>query len=254
MYTKEVRKEQEKNIIDLFKSGVRAKEIPAKVAYKLSYVRVLKVLRKNNIKTEGSGGKNRIINFNPFLANTDSTNYWLGYIASDGCVSSKKYSISICSADREHLAKINNIFENKLNLHESINEAGTLMRTAVFGNKEIHSYLISLGITPRKSKTLFLNFPLNGAFIRGVFDGDGSVSQNRPKITTASITFINQLKSYFDSLDISYTVTVKHKILFPEIYDIWILERSRKTFFDLMYTNAEVFLERKYDKYRLIIQ
>lgn len=196
------------------------------------------------------GGQNRIVNHNPFECMSDEAQYWIGFLAADGNLSTKKYSISMQLKDIEHILKYRNFINPILKYHDKVNPAGSLMRTVLFGNYEVYNYLISIGFTPAKSKTFSFKIPLTGNILRGVFDGDGSASQNRPKITTASILFRDQLTNYFDKLGIKYTVTVKHKVKDPYIYDVWVLYDSRQQFFDLLYTKDCVKLERKYEQLR----
>lgn len=194
------------------------------------------------------GGQNRKVNYNPFLRKSEERDYWLGMFIADGNVSSKKYSISMQLKDVEHIVKYRDFIQKNLKYYDRYNQAGNLMRTVLFGNQDVHEYLISLGIVPNKSKILKLKIPLNGSILRGIFDGDGSVSQRRPKITTGSLAFKHQLEQYYTSLGIEYTTTVKEKG--KEIWDIWVLYNSRQQLYDLMYTQATVYLARKEQQFR----
>lgn len=51
--------------------------------------------------------RQRVITENKFKENSDTSKYWLGYIAADGCVSRKHNDISIKSKDKDHLQKLN---------------------------------------------------------------------------------------------------------------------------------------------------
>jgi intein/homing endonuclease len=200
------------------------------------------------------GGKNRVVNNNPFLPLTEESEYWIGFLAADGCISSTKYSIHLGIKDIEHVLKYRDFINPKLKAYYKINAAGNNICTVLFGNYETHAYLISLGLTPAKSKTFKFNISLNGNILRGMFDGDGSVSQRRPKITTGSPYFKQQLEEYYTKLGISFTTTVKHKIKDTQIWDIWVLQDSRQKLFDLMYKNSTVFLERKYEQFRAVVE
>lgn len=57
------------------------------------------------IKYQGSGFKTSKTE-NRFLEDSDISNYWLGYIAADGCIHSKYNNISIKSKDVEHIKKL----------------------------------------------------------------------------------------------------------------------------------------------------
>jgi hypothetical protein len=200
------------------------------------------------------GGKNRIVTNNPFKPRTNESDYWIGFLAADGCISSKKYSIHLGIKDIEHVLKYRDFINPLLKPYYKINKAGSNICTILFGNFEAHQYLISLGITPAKSKTFKFNIPINGNILRGIFDGDGSVSQRRPKITTGSPFFKDQLEKFYIENNINFSTTVKHKVKNKEIWDIWVLKPSRQKFFDLLYTDASIYLERKYLQFRTALQ
>lgn len=199
-------------------------------------------------KIETRGGSNRIVHSNPFSIRTEEADYWIGMLGADGSVSTKKNSIHIQLKDIDLLEKYRVFVSEKLTIHKKYNEAGSLMGTVLYQNKEIKDYLGTLGIIPRKSKVFKYLIPINGNILRGHFDGDGSVSQRRPKITTGSPYFKEQLEEYYDSLNIKYTTTVKDKKL-NNCWDITVLYESRQTLFDLLYKNASVYLERKYNQF-----
>lgn len=191
------------------------------------------------------GGQNRIVNNNPFKISTDESYYWIGFLAADGYISSKKYSIGLKLKDVEHIIKYRDFINPALKLYDKINTAGNLMREVLFGNYEIHKYLITLGITPKKSKTFKYTIPITGSILRGHFDGDGSVSQGRPKITTGSVEFLHQLEELYKSLDIKYTVCKK-----GDCWDIYTLYHSRRIMFNYMYKDSTIHLERKYLQFK----
>jgi len=193
----------------------------------------------------GSGGNNRIVEGNPFASMTEQAQYWLGFLAADGNVSTKKNAVSLAIKDIEHVLKYKHFISSALSEYYRINAAGSTICQITFGNKETKDFLISIGITPNKSKTFKFSIPITGHILRGVFDGDGSVSQNRPKITTGSLYFKKQLEDFYNTIGIKFTTTVKHKIKDRNVFDIWILKESKQDFYNLLYNNATVFLERK---------
>lgn len=198
---------------------------------------------------DNRGGKNKLVTRNPFIQLTEETDYWIGYIAADGFVSSKKYLIGVKSKDISHIAKYRDYIGEGVKLRTEINKANSLIGIVNFGNFEAYYYLLSLGITPKKSKTFKYNLPINGNILRGHFDGDGSISQNRPKITTGSEAFKEQLCSYYNNLGIKYSVSRKSETT----WDIYVLKDSRKKLYDLMYSNASIFLDRKRAKFAAIV-
>lgn len=82
----------------------------------------------------------------------------------------------------------------------------------VCSNYAFVKFLVAIGITPNKSKTLSmpdiisLKPKYKYAFLQGVIDGDGCVSKRSIRIATASEQFAKQLKDILLSLDIRSTI------------------------------------------------
>jgi hypothetical protein len=103
--------------------------------------------------------------------------YAIGLITTDGCLSSDKRHISLVSKDKE---QIDNFIEclgltNSIGNHNvgSINPALRVQ----FGDVLFFRFLVSIGLTPHKSKTLRgIKVPNKYFFdfLRGHFDGDGT--------------------------------------------------------------------------------
>lgn len=132
-------------------------------------------------------------NWNPQMA------YVLGFIYADGCMFVKKHSwgdlwgVSIGQKDKEHLDKIKML----LQAEQPIIKSNKGLHLISICHKQIGADLRKFGLTPNKSLTI--NFPevpddCIRHFIRGVFDGDGSISTGRFRIGTGSKYFAEKLK------------------------------------------------------------
>ncbi len=107
--------------------------------------------------------------------------YVIGYITTDGSLSTDKRHINITSKDRGHLYWI----RNSLGLNVKVGKKGSgfsLRKDFSYfciSSVSFYSYLINVGLTSKKSLTLpalkvdeiYLN-----DFLRGVIDGDGNIS------------------------------------------------------------------------------
>lgn len=109
--------------------------------------------------------------------------YVLGYWWADGCMRIKRntgaHEIEIASNDRDHLETIAQVIGGKYTLRKVAEDANCYK--IVFCSKEMYQDLELLGGTPHKS--LIIGFPIVPAallphFVRGVVDGDGSLSWN----------------------------------------------------------------------------
>jgi len=114
--------------------------------------------------------------------------YILGFFYSDGNVSSNKRCISIHLKVSDHyiLEKISNVMSS--NRPVKIYSCSSYLR---LDSKILVNDLIKLGCTPKKSKTLIFPNIKNkylSHFVRGYFDGDGSIHFNKPN--TIKLSFI----------------------------------------------------------------
>lgn len=198
--------------------------------------------------------------FNKKIDTADKA-YLLGYIFSDGCLSYDKHS------KRERITIVSNDFQIIKEFHKimtpnkSIYQQGKSYKI-VSNNPNDIEILKSYGITYNKS--LSINFPdisekLIPDFIRGVFDGDGSVYINKTKsnnityeylnvsFTTGSICFANGL---INALAFFGIKTKLNKDCRKDVYYIRIQSKENiQKFFRLIYSNYSLKLERKYEKF-----
>ena len=193
--------------------------------------------------------------------NNSEKAYLLGYIFSDGCLSYDKHSkrerITIVSND----SQIINEFHKIMTPNKSIYQQGKSYK--IVSNNPIDIQILKEhGITYNKSSSI--KFPdiskeLIPDFIRGIFDGDGSVYVNRTKsnniiyeylnvsFTTGSLDFANELIYALAIFDIQ---TKLNKDCRKDIYYIRIQSKENiNKFFNLIYKNNCLKLERKYLKF-----
>lgn len=130
--------------------------------------------------------------------------YFFGLIAADGAIVEYKpnkfqMTISLQSRDKSILELMKESTKADVPVREYAQsyrlENGTIFKQARFvtGNQTFCAHLINHGITPNKSKTLIdlipeVNQEFIPDFIRGYFDGDGSIYQ--------TITSGTKLKNY----------------------------------------------------------
>ncbi len=115
----------------------------------------------------------RIINekWTPNLA------YAIGLIATDGCLGKDGLLIDLTSKDREQLENFSKCLSVDFKIGSKINSTGDKSLRIQFKNRIFYDFLLSLGLTPKKSLTMGkLKIPDKYFFdfLRGCFDGDGS--------------------------------------------------------------------------------
>lgn len=218
-----------------------------------------------NIKVFGKA------NFNEHIFDTIDTEekaYWLGFIFADGTISSSplrkeegakvqyQFELSLTSKDYNHLLKFADFLEYD---REKVYCDDVRCRLSVY-SKHLWNVLNCNGCTPQKSltlrfpqKELFDNVFLIKHFIRGYFDGDGSITYCNKDHTIPEFQllgtsqFLNEVKHYLNIPEVTLN------ILHPEKQSItkYIQTTGKKALylFDLLYNNSTIYLDRKYEKY-----
>jgi DNA-binding transcriptional regulator WhiA len=184
----------------------------------------------------------------PFNVKEKESQYWLGYICADGNIQySKKhrvYKVSLFSKDKEIIDKFMLFMGDRC--HYYLRKQNGI-HEAYINSKQLCEYLIELNIGPNKGLILNPNVELTSDFLRGHFDGDGSIRKGRKecKITCGSKVFVSRISKKLNELEIYYTIRTK-----GNAQDICI-ERAKscEKLLHFLYQNSTLYLERKYLQY-----
>lgn len=217
-----------------------------------------KYLKLNGVKIERLPHKKKI-NKNIFeVINTEEKAYWLGFLYADGYVglTDNRVELTLQLSDVNHIKK----FKTFLNSDCKISTNSYRSRLSIKDEK-IKKDLINLGCTPQKSLTL--KFPTDDKipkelirhFIRGYFDGDGSLC------VTEKTKSIDILGTY----DFLYQLCLESNIATSKIYVS--KSKSNKVFrivlgsrLDLynfskyIYDDCNIYLDRKYGKFKKLME
>ena len=104
--------------------------------------------------------------------------YLVGLITSDGCLSKDRRHIDITASDYHYLSKLKEALGLSNRVTDKYGLNGKLSHHIQFANRQFYDFLISIGLTPRKSLTLkSLKIDKNyfSDFLRGLIDGDGCI-------------------------------------------------------------------------------
>lgn len=194
---------------------------------------------------------------------TQEKSYILGFIFADGNIccdnAAHRYKVNftISEKDVEHIFKLREIIgsHHKVGKYHYVCNKDPYYTLEVAG-KELVRQLTSHGLFPNKSLTLkpptTVPKRLLSHFIRGYFDGDGSICINRlgtPSIaivgTKEMMTFINQ--QFYSFYPHSVNV-LPHKT----IYSVNYKSSTALKFMHYIYQDAIVYLNRKMSKYNLV--
>lgn len=102
--------------------------------------------------------------------------YAVGLIATDGCLARHSALVDLTSNDREQLENFIKCLGIELRIGEKSAGSGRKSLRVQFKNVLFYNFLLSIGLTPAKSKTIGrIKIPQKyfWDFLRGVYDGDG---------------------------------------------------------------------------------
>jgi len=273
-----------KEMVDLYQSGNSSKTIA--ILFDSSPALVCKLLKNFGVKLRPSRENKRKfpINFD-YMKNitTEEQAYFLGFMYADGNVHKGKISfkITVKDIDQEILDKIAKLFykdDYSIYVDSVILKDGTLAyyKTLDVSCKEMCADLIRHGCTP--NKTFTVKYPewmpdyLVRHFIRGCFDGDGCIKQYNGKQYIKSFKNINDyndgrviadytgcvyllngmIQVIKDKCDIK-NINLINRVGKPKDFEIKSFRICKsiyvERFFDFIYKDATIYLDRKYNKY-----
>lgn len=218
-----------KEIIELYLMGMPITDLMDK--FNVSRDPIKRTLRENGISIRERGGKSKLVNHFSFDNLSPNSLYWMGYIAGDGVITKPNkggsLSVSITSKDVEHVHKFREFMQSTHAITYIPEKNSAKIQ---IGSDRLASALASVGITPRKSKTLCISNKLvldSPDFLRGVMDSDGSifVKDNLRcyiNITTASEKFAYQLKEAILS-----TTGAETRVVYHEPKDVFYVRTDR---------------------------
>lgn len=264
-------KPDEGKIITLHKSGKSTVEISKILEVAVS--RVHYVLKKNNLRTPKMGENKRIYHYNLDIfkeINSEEKAYWLGFLYADGYVSKVKNVITLTLAgkDLDHLKKFSDFLKSPYKFRRVVrkspfSEKILVQNTLTICSCEMVQDLVGKGCI--QAKTFKLKFPNSSIvpvdlvhhFIRGYFDGDGSVFiskevHHRSKeiegiIHVRIMSTLDMLQGILRETMIGNNSCILKK---GNVFDYQIKRNLRcRAMYDYLYRNATIFMDRKKEKF-----
>jgi hypothetical protein len=247
-------KEEELDICLSYISGLNTVIIANK--YDTYNTSIRRILLRNNIVLRPVGFDQRKVKDNPFIdINNSEVQYWIGLLATDGCITNDSIVLQLQEKDKYLLDKYCKFLGGTIKVNKYYNKKYNIFEYYVkFKNPSIKKTLIEYGIIPQKSFNLCLNIPITYSLLRGVIDGDGSIinSKGQTKITivSGSKLFLEQIKLFLLKEDIKSTI-ISYKNLF--ILSIFKQKQIVKLY-NFLYNDAIIFLQRKKDKFGPLLE
>ena len=262
--------EQENLILHLYVNEGRGQLYCAKACGSTNVNKVKEILKKHNIPIRdfahaaAISNQDRAYKKNEAYFDIPSSNmaWLLGFLASDGSISSSDNNIKLGLAkkDREILERIRQEVQIENEIGEYTTTSGSEVVELRWSSKRHKEALAKYAITPKKTFTLIppVNLPYKYwiDYIRGYFDGDGSISHLnngawRWSVCCAMSAMLEWIVEYFYS---EYNIP-KVKIQYDKnhgkqgLYQIQYSTASAKKIHSILYTSNSLYLQRKKDMF-----
>ena len=233
------------------------------------------ILEKNGYKLRNrheaiiAANKNRNLmqNHNFFQVENEDMAWLLGFIAADGGIEKKRnvIRINLSTVDKEILIKIKNLINLQSEVKDYITNDGYAVSKIQWSSEQHKKDLANYGITFEKTFKLKPPLKLNKKYwkdyIRGFWDGDGSITLNKNnynsllwQITSASKSILEFIVNYFYE---EYQIPKVNIHSFTrngvELYILQYSTNASMKIYNIFYDDNSICLKRKKDKYTSVI-
>lgn len=261
MYIRTFSEEQMQEMVDLYTVKKLAINKIAKI-FKASQKGIAKILHKYGVVR--GVGKNCLYNCDENFfetINTEEKAYWLGVIFADGNLQHRginSYIVIFSSVDKDWVEMLKNALKYDGPIRREVqHKYNKEIWKISISNEKLYNDLYSLGCVPKKS--LVKKFPvirkdLVHHFIRGYFDGNGSVSEHQylpgKDNTTLKSGFCSGSMDFLESL--KAFIPAKHNAIKQHTSNCYTVTYGVKDSYQLynyMYKDATIYLNRKREKF-----
>ena len=233
--------------------------------------RIYRMLKENCVMRNDSE-KSRKYTYNKDffkVIDTEEKAYWLGFIYADGYIvngikgkNKDSLGITLSNEDKEHIEKFKKSIDSNHPIRIYKTKYGSNSARIIIQDEELVADLIELGVL--RNKSLILKFPTTDMvdksliyhFIRGYFDGDGSFKKKGQKLNgydfsvLGTIEFLTELRTY---LGVDNEIRKCNKNNDSNNYHLTFGGNQKvKQVANMLYGNANIYLDRKYKRYREI--
>ena len=230
---------------------------------------ISKYLKERNIEVINYQNRCRIDENIFDIIDTEEKAYWLGFIYADGNISSEghRFEINLALKDLDHMVKLKEFLKLETEIRIETNHgAGNMVCRLSVRNSNLWNQLNNKGCTPRKSLTLefpdesiFTDRNLIYDFIRGYCDGDGSLgSYVKNNTKTTEVSFVgteNFLIGVRNFLEIPGYLRNKSTTNYTnQAFSLQYSSTQARSVARTLYENSSIYLERKYNIYKLFCQ
>lgn len=238
--------------IELYKSGVSITKISKELHLDRGNLSIR--LKENGCEIKQHCNKKKVNEEFFDVLNQDSS-YWLGFIFADGYLSDSN-GLEISSKDKEHIEKFKECIGSTHKIGVKVINGCEYYRINIT-NKKIAASLRKYGIHNKKSygwKIPEMSKEMHCHFIRGLIDGDGTISDNR-----IGRTLDIRICSYSKEVLINVLDLIQNSVDLKNNWSIYSSEKripylrinnygTQREFLKWLYNDATIYLNRKHEK------
>ena len=250
--------EQEKEIINLYLSGMSQETISNYYNGYFAKGTIRNILRKNNIQSRNRSAQHKdIFNEEYFsIINHQNKAYYIGLLLTDGSISLREHSeptvrIELNKRDKYIIEQFKNELQSNNKIADTKKDCVSFRVTSQTMVNDLEKYYV----IPQKTKLTqlpVLEEKYMPHLIRGILDGDGWVYRQSSKKVyfgfCGSELLMAQIRDYLHQTLNLYPVKIglyENKI--PQI--LYGSKHDVKAFYEFIYKDAEIYMNRKKDKF-----
>lgn len=266
--------DQQKQIINDYQILQSIEKVSIK--HNLTTRQIINILNDNNIP---HNNKRKVLLDECYFDKNDNKNigadvmYWAGFIAADGNIINnskiRNYAlrIKLATKDKNHLQKfkkcinttakiIDLVCKETINSNKCWKEA--FSSYIVLYSKHLVSSLYKYNIVPNKSKIYEFPITLNNhkfinSFIRGYFDGDGSISFKDKRLRINFYGTQNCLNNIAKIINNNCEISLHNSFKNRTIYNLEYNGKEAVILAKWLYKDCNIYLDRKYNLIKEII-
>jgi hypothetical protein len=270
MPSKHIPQEQRDAMVAAYLAGATAEEAAAQFGY--SYMACIFALKQRGIEPRSNSQTHRRYHLDETFfdaVDTEEKAYWLGFLTADGTIRERVVMLLLQARDVGHLYKFTSSLRSThpVTLRDNTFEGEVYHCAQVsIGSTRLVTALKRLGVAERKSLTVrpceYVPDHLLSHYWRGVFDGDGYITRkgsglfrarqwmvglvgNR-EIVSGFETFVQQYLDWKARVEPDKPGSRIFKVRYSGV-------ALPQAVLRLLYSDATVFLERKYDSMREVM-
>jgi hypothetical protein len=229
----------------MYSNGLNTKQIAEVFGTYNTTIR--RILVRHNVTLLSTRERLRLVQSNPFKELDNESDYFLGFLIADGCIHKNTITLGLKEEDVYMLDKFAKFCSPNLKVYKYFHTARQIYQYQVsFRQQDICNWLQTKANFINKSLECKIYIPLNWDILRGLSDGDGcffKTNNNR----SLGWDFANGSREFcLQIIDFLKENHIKSSLSYNHCWHVRVYKDSYKLG-NLMYSNSNLFLQRKYD-------